>query len=123
MVKRKYLSLARMTMQQSLAYRGMFLVNMCASIFFIVAMFYLWRAIYAGRQEIAGFTWDEMKAYLLIAFISNTLLSWYSETRISGLILDGQVAMDLLKPLDFQAARLWETLGTSVFEGGVSVVM
>lgn len=120
---KKYLSLGKISMQNAIAHRSAFIINMTASLIFAAAMFYLWRAIYAGRSNVAGYSWDELKAYLLIAFISNTLLSWYSETRIAGMILDGSVAMDLLKPLDFQKARLAETLGTSIFEGGVSVVM
>ncbi len=122
-MKRKYRSLARIAMQNSLAHRGAFLVNMSASLIYVAAMFYLWRAIFANQSRVAGYSWEELKAYLLVAFLSSTLLSWYSETRIAGQVLDGSVAMDLLKPLDFQAARLAETLGTSVFEGGVTALM
>lgn len=122
-MKRKYLSLARVAMQNSVARRGAFLVNMAAGLIYVVAMFYLWRAIFANRDQLAGYTWEEMKAYLLVAFLANTLLSWYSETRIAGQVLDGSVAMDLLKPLDFQTARLAETIGISVFEGGITALM
>lgn len=122
-MKRKYLSLAVIAMQNSLARRAMFVVNMGSGLLYLLATFFLWRAIFAGRELLAGYTWEEMKAYLLVAFLTNTLLSWYSETRIAGQVLDGSVAMDLLKPLDFQTARLAETLGTSVFEGGLGALM
>ena len=122
-MKAKYLSLASRSMQNSMAYRVSFIVNMSASVFYILAMFFLWRAIYAHRTSLAGYSWNDMKAYLLVSFLSSTMLSWYSESRMSSRILDGSVAMELLKPIDFQAARLAETAGTTVFEGGVSAVL
>ncbi len=122
-IEGKYGSLFRASLQNSVAYRSNFFINSLTGIVFVTALFYLWKAIYADRVELGGFTWNEMKAYLLIVFISNTLITWYSETAISRKILDGSVAMDLLKPLDFQKSRFYETLGTSITEGGVCVGM
>ncbi len=123
MIKKKYISLAKTTMQNTIAYRSAYLISLTASFIFVMSMFYLWRAIYADRGELAGYTWDQMKAYLFVTFLTNSLLSWYSETRISWKIISGDVAMDLLKPLDFQKARIAETVGSSLFEGGVAIVM
>ena len=86
-------------------------------------MYALWRAIYDGRAALAGMNWEQMKAYLLVTFVCNALLSYYSETRISGKILDGSITADLLKPLDFQKARFAETLGSTVVEGGLTAVI
>jgi ABC-2 type transport system permease protein len=122
-LRKKYISLGKVSMANSLAFRGNFIISITVSLFMVVSMYFLWQAIFNGRQSLAGFTWDEMKSYLLIVFITNSLISWYSETKIAWKILDGSVAMDLLKPLDFQKARLSETLGTSILEGGVSVAM
>ncbi|WP_088547859.1 ABC transporter permease [Paenibacillus aquistagni] len=64
-----------------------------------------------------------MKAYIFITFLTNSLISWYSETRISKKILSGEVAIDLLKPLDFQKARAAETIGSSLMEGTIAAIM
>jgi len=120
---RAYSSLATRSMQNTLAYRLSYVVNFASSFVLLIAMYALWNAIYAGREELAGMSWAQMKTYLIISFISNSLLSYYSETRISGKILDGSVSADLLKPLDFQKARLAETLGSTVIEGGLTVII
>lgn len=122
-MKRGYITLANRSMQNSIAYRVSFLINMSASVFYILSIYFLWKAIYAHRTDLVGYSWNDMKAYLLISFLSSTILTWYSETRMSSRILDGSVAMDLLKPIDFQTARFAETVGTTVFEGGVSAVL
>lgn len=123
MIKKKYLSVAKVTMQNTLAYRFNYVMTLVASFIFILSMFYLWKSIYVGRTELAGFTWDQMKTYLFITFLSNTLVSWYSETRISRKIIDGSVAMDLVKPIDFQKARLSETIGSSLVEGWIAAII
>jgi ABC-2 type transport system permease protein len=120
---RAYTGIATRSMQNTLAYRLSYIVNFASSFVLLIAMYALWSAIYAGREELAGMSWTQMKTYLIISFISNSLLSYYSESRISGKILDGSVSADLLKPLDFQKARLAETLGSTVIEGGLTVII
>lgn len=120
---KKYVSIANRSLQNTIAYRTSYVITLASNFIYIVSIFYLWKAIYSGREQLAGFTWEQMKAYLVITFLANSLLSWYSETRIAGKILDGSVAMDLLKPLDFQKARLAETLGSCILEGLVGSIL
>lgn len=110
-------------MQSSLAYRFNFFINTISGIVFVTAMFYIWKAIYSQRTELSGMTWEDMKAYLLVVFVSNMLLTWQSETAVARRVLDGSVSMDMLKPLNFQKARLSEILGTSIVEGGVCALV
>jgi ABC-2 type transport system permease protein len=78
--------------------------------------------VFVGKDMVSIYSWESMKGYLLVAFMCNTLLSWYSESAISRKILDGSVAMDLIKPLNFYFARLSETIGSSLFEALVITV-
>lgn len=118
----KYVAILKMSIQQTLAYRATYAISLLASFVFILAMFYVWKAIYAGREILAGYTWEEMKAYLFVTFLTQLFLSWYSETSISWRIISGDVAMDLVKPLDFQRARFAESLGSGVAEGLVGAI-
>jgi ABC-2 type transport system permease protein len=117
------MSLANRSMQNSMAYRMPFILNMCASLFFMLANYFLWKAIFNGHETLGGFNWEQMKAYLVISLVSNTIMSYYSESRIANIIIDGNVVMDLLKPIDFQKARFAEAAGISVFEGIVSAIL
>ncbi|WP_274364068.1 ABC transporter permease [Paenibacillus thermotolerans] len=123
MIKKKYVSIAKNTMQHTLAYRSTYFISLLGSFIFIFSMLYLWKAIFSGREQLSGFTWEQMKVYLLITFLTNSLISWYSETKISRKIVSGDVVMDLLKPVDFQKARIAETVGSSLLEGGIAAVM
>lgn len=120
---KKYRSIANRSLQNVLSYRISYAVTFLSNTVNLLAIYFLWAGIYSGRDVVGGYTWDEMKTYLLVTFLANSVLSWYSETAISGKILDGSVAVDLLKPIDFQTARFSETLGTSLLEGGMSLIL
>jgi ABC-2 type transport system permease protein len=122
-VIRKYSSITNRSLQNVLAYRTSYVIGFLSNFVNLLAIYFLWRGIYSGREILGGYTWDQMKTYLLVTFLANSVLSWFSETAISGKILDGSVAADLLKPIDFQTARFAETLGSSLLEGGISAVM
>ncbi|MGN7761998.1 ABC transporter permease [Paenibacillus sp. 22594] len=120
---KKYRSIANRSLQNVLSYRFSYVVTFLSNAINLLAVYFLWAGIYGGREIVGGYTWDQMKTYLLVTFLANSVLSWYSETAISGKILDGSVAVDLLKPIDFQTARFSETLGTSLLEGGISTII
>lgn len=120
---KKYKSISNRSLQNVLAYRTSYIITVASNFVNLLAIYFLWQGIYGGRAELGGYTWDQMKTYLLVTFLANSILSWYSETSISGKILDGSVAADLLKPIDFQSARFAETLGSSVLEGGMSAIV
>jgi ABC-2 type transport system permease protein len=113
---KKYITLMKTSIQQTVAYRSNFFISMLVTALLFISSFFLWKSVFVGESSLSNYSWSSMKAYLLVAFICNTLLSWYSESSISRKILDGSVAMDLTKPFDFYFARLFETIGSSVFE-------
>jgi len=114
---RKYASLARTSLEITFVYRAGFAVNMIGTVFYVVAMFYLWQTIFLGNPgSLGGFTWPEMKAYLLVAFLLNSLLTWYQEWVMGEDIRQGVVAIDLARPIDFQASRFSRAIGPVPFE-------
>ena len=121
MFHKKYWAICRVNMQDGLAYRSSFIFNIMARFVSMVTLFYIWRALFDGREALNGYSWPQMKTYLFMTFAVNALISWYSEGRVSTRILNGSVAVDLLKPLDFQKAQLAGALGYSITEAAVSV--
>lgn len=113
----KYLALGNATFQQQLAYRNVFFISLAGHTTLLFSMYYLWEALYSGKSNLGGFDWVEMQTYLLLTFFGSALVSMHSEMMVSYRILDGSVAIDLLKPLDYQTARLAETLTTALLEG------
>jgi ABC-2 type transport system permease protein len=109
---RKYVALARTALEVVFTYRAGFALNMFGTVFYVVAMFYLWQTIFLGKAGALGvYTWPEMKAYLFISFLMNSLMSWFDESVMARDVRMGRIATDLARPLDFQAKRFAEAIG------------
>lgn len=117
----KYLSLALAAMHRSIAYRNSLLINLLTGLVFVAVLYYLWETVFGASPVVEQFTWERMRTYLLVAYGVNTLLSFYSEARMFQTIRTGEVAVDLLRPLDFQTAQLAQASGAAVVEGVIGV--
>lgn len=112
---RPYRAIARATLRSVLTFRLQFALSLLGVLFQLVAMLTVWHALLSART-IPGFSWPQMQVYLLVGFSSGTLVSTLADFRISYRIRTGQVALDLVKPVDYQSARLAETVGSLVTE-------
>ncbi len=107
---RGYRALIRATARAALAYRFNLLLGLGAVLVQLVALMAVWRVI-LEESSVNGFTWPQMRAYLLVAFAAGTVISVLGDFRMAFRILDGDVALDLVKPIDYQKARLAEAIG------------
>jgi ABC-2 type transport system permease protein len=120
---RAYTSMARMALRSLVAYRVSMVFNLLASAFAALAMLYLWHAVLTNERSAAGFNWPHMKAYLLITFIASSLVSGYTDSRMAARIRQGDVAMDLVRPVDYQRSRFAEACGSGVYEAGMAIAV
>lgn len=97
-------------------YRGRYVVGVLISLLQILVLFSVWRAVMENRENPAGYTWPEMRTYLLLSFLLSLLLSFGTEERVSASIRDGSVSMELLKPVHYVTLRLTELLAALLLE-------
>lgn len=118
---RPYRSLARTSARSLLAHRLNFLLGLFAVLIQLLAMLSIW-GVLLRTGTVGGFTWPEMKAYLLIAYATGALLTM-NDFRMANRIRDGMVANDLTKPVDFQRARLAESTGAAGVEIAFTILV
>ncbi len=126
---RGYAALARAMAKSALAYRTAFLLALGGVLVQLVALLAVWKVLLA-QGAVGGFSWPQMRTYLLVAFASGTLVSLFADFRMGRRILDGSVSLDLVKPVRYQEARFAEVLGgvwiellvVLVIGGGLAVV-
>jgi ABC-2 type transport system permease protein len=119
---RPYVALARTAARSITAHRLNFVLGLFTVLFQLLAMLSIWGVLLRSGSSVGGFTWPEMKAYLLIAYCSGALLS-FADYRLAFRIRDGMVAVDLTKPVDFQRARFAESVGVASVEMGFSLLV
>lgn len=113
---RVYTRLALMSARSVTNYRAAFVLSYLGTFVQVLALMAIWRVLLEGGRGLEGFTWPQMKAYLLVAFVTTSLVSLYADFGMASRIHDGLVAVDLTRPVDYQVARFAETVGRCAVE-------
>lgn len=100
---RKYLKICRVSLSERLAYRGDFILATVLRFLPLLTSLLLWDAIYAGAQhsDLAGFSYRQMVAYLLLVHISRMFSSMPGlSLGIARDIRTGEIKKYLIQPID-----------------------
>lgn len=100
---RKYWNIFRVSLIERMTYRADFLLGTVLRFLPMVTTILLWQAIYAGSGQdyLAGFSMDEMIAYLLLVHISRMFSSMPGLAYgIARDIREGSLKKYLLQPID-----------------------
>lgn len=107
---RKYLHVLNVGVQNQLVYRANFLFRAVFGLVPLMATIYLWRTIYAGKEDgsvVAGYALGQMISYYVIVSIVDSLTAVNDDDfQIAADIKDGRISQFLLKPIDFLWYRL-----------------
>ena len=112
---KKYLLFAAKAFQQTLTYRFELWMELVVNLLFMLIYVYLWKALYTGKTAVEGY---DLNAILTYVVISQSLLTFVFTLRVARIIEAkariGEVATDLMKPIDFQMMTLATAIGTSI---------
>jgi ABC-2 type transport system permease protein len=117
-----YWALTRASVRGAFRYRSNFYMGMVGTIFQLIALLAVWRVLLASGP-IGGFGWPQMQAYLLVAFTCGMVVSMMADWRMAYRIESGLVALDLVKPVNYQAARFAEIIGGVILEFALAAVI
>ena len=101
----------------NLAYKGSFYLFIVCSLFGPFISYYLWMAIYGGSTTgvLGGLTREEMVVYVFMTYITSSLTMIGISEAISDAVLEGSVAMTLLKPIDYRFSLISGALGELIY--------
>lgn len=116
----KYLSIALTSFQQAIAYRVTMIIGIALTFIWVFILYYLWRAAFSGRDVIAGFSWDDMRTYVVLAYGINALVGWRVGSQMMGTIRTGEILRELVRPLNYCGTQLSMAAGFSILEGIIS---
>jgi ABC-2 type transport system permease protein len=98
-------------MRTTLEYRTAYAMGAAASCFQLVATIALWSALLSGGATMGGFDLTQMKAYMLVSFATNWLGNAVGEWTLANRIRNGDVAIDLVRPIETQKLMLAQVCG------------
>ncbi len=106
-----YSSIVRNMLITTLNFRIDFIFRLLGNIIYIILIYYLWKAIYAGQDQLKGLSFPDAFAYLGISstifVMVNTSMDWF----LSSSIIHGRIMMDLILPLDYHMYLITRSAG------------
>lgn len=110
---RIYKPFTRAGLLEMVAYRVNFTFFLLGEIMRCFVMFFVWKAVFDSSAEstIFGFTYDNMVVYIFITFLSGYITYSDGSYAVGKEILDGSIAMRMIKPVDFDMCFLFQELG------------
>jgi len=82
----------------------------------IIMMYrYVWSAVYANQQSAGGFDRETMLTYVTVSWLLNTYYMTPTGRNLGAAVREGQVAMDLIKPLNLMGIYLGQSIGRTGF--------
>lgn len=97
-----YAAFAGLIPKLFLAYRGWVWMDLFVNALAMTLFYFFWRAVYAGQTTLAGLEFQQTINYVLLAQIMGQSVFPGSLWRLGRMIRDGQVGIELLRPIDLQ---------------------
>ena len=111
----KYLEYLRVSFQTVLAYRARYFVGVFTYLIHVSVYYYIYQALFAHGGSIQGYTMVEMVTYISVGWLAKSFYLNYIDLDLAGDVRMGRIAMDLIKPIDFQLMYYFRGYGQSLF--------
>ncbi|MBN1304369.1 MAG: ABC-2 family transporter protein [Anaerolineales bacterium] len=108
---KKYFAIIRGAFMVGMVYRLGFIFTILGNLVYLGVAYYLWTSIYETTNVMRGLTFNEAFLYIALGSAVFILLKTYSDWWISREIIDGNIIIDLIKPIDYQLMTLFTNLG------------
>jgi len=112
---RHALPFARIGFLNMLAYRARYYVGVLTYLFNVAVYYFIWRAVFRQSATVVGLSLSEMITYVAVGW---TIRSFYFneiDREIAAQVQEGRLAMNLIRPVDFQTVMIADSAGQSVF--------
>lgn len=108
---KRYIGLARNEFMSALTYREHFITSFFTELLFFIVLFFLWKAIYAGRDTIAGMTMEQTYVSISLATCLFRCLSGGIDWEMHFQMLQGDIIIRMVKPVDYMYQMLFMKIG------------
>lgn len=114
---RTYVPFTSNELKRNLAYKGAFYLFIICSLFGSFINYYLWMAIYGSSESatLGGLTQNEMIVYVFISYITSNMVMITISEAVSKDVVKGNVAMNLIKPMDYRLSLIARAVGTMIY--------
>jgi viologen exporter family transport system permease protein len=112
---RVYGEFIRVGFVNTLAYRLRYYTGIVTYFIYVSIYYFIWKAIYEHSTNIEGFDFKQLLTYVAVGWIIRSFYYNNIDQEIAIQVMEGKLAMDLIKPVNTQFMYVAQALGESVF--------
>ena len=111
-----YGEFARVGFVNILAFRLRYYTGVLTYVINVAVYYFIWRAVYAHAQgPIAGYNLKQILTYVSVGWIIRSFYWNTIDQEMAYEVIDGKIAMDLIKPVSVQWMWMSRAMGESAF--------
>ncbi len=111
-----YLAFAKQSFQKRMQYRVANLAGLTTNFFFLLVHIFVYTAFYAARTDPLPLDLNEIITYFVLCQVFFMLMPfWGTNSEATHAIKDGNVALQLTKPVDFQSYWFADECGRACY--------
>ncbi len=112
---RIYAEFVRVGFVNTLAYRLRYYTGIVTYFIYVTVYYFIWKAIYEHSANIAGFDFSHILTYVALGWIIRSFYYNNIDQDMAYQVMEGKLAMDLIKPVNIQLMYMAQALGESMF--------
>jgi ABC-2 type transport system permease protein len=112
---RVYWAFARVGFLNTLAYRLRYYTGIVTYFIYVSVYYFIWKAIYEHSTSIEGFDFAHLLTYIGVGWIIRSFYFNNIDQDLAYQVIEGRLAMDLIKPVNIQLMYVARAAGESVF--------
>jgi ABC-2 type transport system permease protein len=112
---RLYLEFGRVGFVNALAYRLRYFTGVVTYFIYVSVYYFIWKAIYEHSTSIEGFDFAHLLTYIGVGWIIRSFYFSNIDQELAYQVMEGRLAMDLIKPVNIQLMYVARAAGESVF--------
>jgi viologen exporter family transport system permease protein len=106
---------ARIGFLNMLAFRARYYVGVLTYLFNVAVYYFIWRAVFRQGGSIAGMTLHDMVTYVAVGWAIRSFYFNEIDRELGTQVQEGKLAMNLIRPVDFQTVMIADAAGQSAF--------
>src|ERR1700723_992641 len=114
-----YLEFARVGFVNILAFRLRYYTGIITYLINVCVYYFIWRAVFASSGPIAGYDLPQMVTYVSVGWSWRSFYWNTIDQEMAYEVIEGKIAMDLIKPVSVQWMWISRAMGESAFRLGL----
>src|SRR6202162_2018087 len=115
----RYAEFSRVGFVNILAFRLRYFTGIITYFLNVTVYYFIWSAVYSGGQAIAGYNLAQMITYVSVGWIIRSFYWNTIDQEMAYEVIEGKIAMDLIKPVSVQWMWISRAIGESAFRLGL----